>query len=74
MLNEEVVNGTLREHSDRLKTHEEEIGNLKLKDAVKDIQIASLCKSMGQLTTAIYWFAGTIIAGFVGMMYTIAQK
>lgn len=74
MLNEELINGTLKDHECKLRTHDDEIGTLKMKDAVKDVQIANLCKSIGQLTSAMYWFVGTIIAGFIGMMYTIAQK
>lgn len=74
MLNEELINITLKDHGVKLQTHDEEIGILKMRDAVKDVQITGLCKSIGQLTSALYWFVGTIVAGFIGMMYTIAQK
>lgn len=74
MLNEQYVNDTLRDHTEAIKSHGMEINQLKMNDAVKNIQIDNLVKSVHQLTSAIWWFIAAVGTGVIGMILNNLDK
>jgi len=73
-MNQELITEKLIEHDKRLDKHDNKLDALERNDAINEIKISELCKSLDSLTNIMKWFIGICVTTLLGFfIYTIEQ-
>lgn len=73
-MNNNNIEDKLKEHSERLDKHENEIGKLKLDDIELKTEMKNVCVKVSELIVSLRWEFGILITIVLGILAFFIKK